>query len=98
MEDSRFSITVAGVCFLTSVAAVVSVFTDAGTAATVAALVSTNIAVLLGLSKANETHKETLRLTNGGLAKAIKDASDAQLAERHVVPADVHAARSAGKE
>lgn len=80
MNDSRFSITVAGVCFLTSIATVVAVIADATTAATVAALVSTNIAVLLGLSKADSTHKETLRLTNGGLAKAIKEALDAQAA------------------
>ena len=79
---SNYGITVAGVCFLTGVAAVVSVLADGPAAAIVVGIVSTNVLALMGAAKAGQAHEETLKLTNGKLSEAVRDALTANEPER----------------
>lgn len=82
MKTSNYGTTVLGVCFLTGVAAVVTVFADGPAAVTVVGLVSTNILALMGAVKAGQAHEETLKLTNGKLSEAVRDALTANAPER----------------
>lgn len=74
---STYSVTVAGVCFLTTIAAAVSVFADSTVAAVVTGMVSTNILALMAAAKAGAAHQETLALSNGKLSAAVRDALSA---------------------